>query len=84
MSSTQKYSRSRERSTSRYPANGIEESSARSRSSAASPWRLFQVVGAKDQPPSLIVVSSFRNRSFCQIISLANFQFYNTVNPTSS
>ncbi|XP_024890385.1 uncharacterized protein LOC112466500 isoform X1 [Temnothorax curvispinosus] len=44
MSSMQKYSRSRERLTSRYPASGIEESSARSRSSAGSPWRLFQVV----------------------------------------
>lgn len=43
MLSTQKYFRSREHLTSRCPASGIEESSARLRSSAVSPWQLFQV-----------------------------------------
>lgn len=69
MSNTQKFSRSRGRSTSKYPANGTEESLARSRLSAASPWRLFQVVGAKNQPfHSSTVILSLCRRSSHRII----------------
>lgn len=76
MSNTQKFSPFRERSTSKCLASGIEESLARSRLSADSPWRLFQVVGAKNQPFHLSnVILSLCRRSSCQIIFFAKI-FY--------